>query len=257
MTNDSGGMCVVTGGCGPVGWAITTQLSRADLRVLSVDLPGAVERRAEEATGRAIELLPLDLTAPGSADAVLAAVEDARRPLRVLVNNAAFTGDASLGGYACAFDDQTDESFDAALTLNLSVPFRLVKRLAPRLRVAGDAVIVNIASIYGLVGPDLGLYEGTSMGNPAGYAASKGGLIQLTRYLSTVLAPQIRVNCIAPGGLARGQDPAFVKRYEARTPLGRMGTERDVAEAVRWLASDASAYISGQTIAVDGGWTAW
>jgi len=224
---------------------------------MAVDLPAAVERRAKEAADSSLEFLRLDLTAADSADAVSAAVEASGRPLKVLVNNAAFTGDASIGGYACAFEDQTDAAFDAALTLNLAVPFRLVRRLAQPLREAGEASVINIASIYGLVGPDMGLYEGTSMGNPAGYSASKGGLIQLTRYLSTVLAPSVRVNCVAPGGIERGQDSRFVKRYEARTPLGRMGTERDVAEAVGWLASHGSAYVTGQTIAVDGGWTAW
>jgi NAD(P)-dependent dehydrogenase (short-subunit alcohol dehydrogenase family) len=101
------------------------------------------------------------------------------------------------------------------------------------------------------------MYESTSIGNPAGYSASKGGLIQLTRYLSTVLAPEVRVNCIAPGGLARGQDPTFVERYKERTPLRRMGTEQEIADAVEWLASDNASYLTGQTIAVDGGWTAW
>lgn len=257
MTTDSSPLCVVTGACGPLGWAITARMSDAGLDVLAVDLPGAVEQRREEGEGMPVSFLPLDLTLPGSADQVRSAVDDSGAALRVLVNNAAFTGDASLGGYACAFDDQTDEAFDAALALNLAVPFRLVRRLAPDLSRSRGAAVVNIASIYGLVGPDLGLYEGTSMGNPAGYAASKGGLVQLTRYLSTVLAPEVRVNCVAPGGLARGQDPTFVERYEARTPMGRLGTEREVADAVAWLASDASAYVTGQVIAVDGGWTAW
>lgn len=257
MATDSSTMGVVTGACGPLGWAITTHLSGTGLHILAVDLPAAVEQRQEQAAGLPVSFLPLDLTVPGTADMVRSAVDHAGAGLRVLVNNAAFTGDASLGGYACAFDDQTDEAFDEALALNLAVPFRLVRRLTPHLRRSNGSAIVNISSIYGLVGPDLGLYEGTSMGNPAGYAASKGGLVQLTRYLSTVLAPEVRVNCVAPGGLARGQDEVFVERYEARTPLGRMGTERDVVEAVAWLANDASAYVTGQVIAVDGGWTAW
>lgn len=256
MAHDSRAICVVTGACGPLGWAITVHMCGVGLNVLAVDLPEAVEQRREDATELPVSFLPLDLTLPGSADSVRDAVNSADSALRVLINNAAFTGDASLGGYACDFDDQTDDAFDAALTLNLAVPFRLARRLAPYLRRSDGAAVVNIASIYGLVGPDPALYRGTSMGNPAGYAASKGGLVQLTRYLATVLAPDVRVNCVAPGGLARGQDPTFVERYEERTPLGRMGKEREVAEAVAWLASDASAYVTGQVIAVDGGWTA-
>ena len=105
-----------------------------------------------------------------------------------------------------------------ALALNLTAPFSLTRRLAPLLRAGGHGSVVNVSSIYGLVGPNMGLYEGTRMGNPAAYAASKGGLAQLTRYLSTVLAPEVRVNAFAPGGIARGQDDAFVERYERLTP---------------------------------------
>jgi NAD(P)-dependent dehydrogenase (short-subunit alcohol dehydrogenase family) len=257
MTDDGQRLGIVTGACGPLGWAITRHLARSGMHIIAVDLPASVERREPEIGSLPVTFLASDLTAPGSADTVMEAAGRLSDTLDVLVNNAAFTGDSSLGGYACAFDEQTDDAFDAAVTLNLAVPFRLSRRLAPSLRRSPDGCIVNIASIYGLVGPDLGLYEGTAMGNPAGYAASKGGLVQLTRYLSTVLAPDVRVNCVAPGGLARDQDPTFVKRYEARTPLGRMGSEDDVASAVAWFANSASAYITGQTLAVDGGWTAW
>jgi NAD(P)-dependent dehydrogenase (short-subunit alcohol dehydrogenase family) len=175
----------------------------------------------------------------------------------VLVNNAAFTGTSGVPGYAVPFDEQTDDAFAMALALNLTAPFSLTRRLAPLLRATGHGSVVNVSSIYGLVGPNMGLYEGTRMGNPAAYAASKGGLAQLTRYLSTVLAPGVRVNAFAPGGIARGQDEAFVERYERLTPLGRMGTEDDFRGVVTWLASDASAYVTGQVVAIDGGWTAW
>lgn len=95
------------------------------------------------------------------------------------------------------------------------------------------------------------------MGNPAAYAASKGGLIQLTRWLATTLAPAVRVNSVSPGGIARGQPDEFVKRYEARTPLRRMATEEDFKGIIALLASDASSYITGQDIMLDGGWSAW
>jgi NAD(P)-dependent dehydrogenase (short-subunit alcohol dehydrogenase family) len=108
-----------------------------------------------------------------------------------------------------------------------------------------------------MVGPDMRLYEGTGMGSPAAYAASKGGLLQLTRWLATVLAPTIRVNAVTPGGILRGQPQVFRERYIARTPLGRMGSEEDLQGAVAYLASDLSAYVTGHNLVVDGGWTAW
>jgi NAD(P)-dependent dehydrogenase (short-subunit alcohol dehydrogenase family) len=101
------------------------------------------------------------------------------------------------------------------------------------------------------------LYEGTDIQNPAGYSAAKGGLLQLTRYLATVLAPDIRINAISPGGVWRDQPEAFHQRYVARTPMGRMATEEDLKGAVAYLASDLSAYVTGQNLSVDGGWTAW
>mgnify|MGYP001558703928 FL=1 len=95
------------------------------------------------------------------------------------------------------------------------------------------------------------------MANPAGYGASKAGLLQLARHLATTLAPRIRVNAISPGGVWRGQPQAFHARYEARTPLKRMAVEEDVKGAVAYLASDLSAYVTGHNLLVDGGWTAW
>ncbi len=117
--------------------------------------------------------------------------------------------------------------------------------------------IINIASTYGIVGPDYSLYEGTEMGNPAAYAASKGGLIQLTRWLSTTMAPNTRVNAVSPGGVFRHQPEKFVSRYEKRTPLARMATEEDFKGVIAFLAGDLSSYVTGQNIVIDGGWTTW
>jgi NAD(P)-dependent dehydrogenase (short-subunit alcohol dehydrogenase family) len=109
-----------------------------------------------------------------------------------------------------------------------------------------------------LGGPDNRLYEGMEgVGNAAAYAASKGGILQLSRWLATSLAPSVRVNAISPGGIERGQDPTFIDRYAARTPMGRMGTEDDLKGAIAFLSSDLSTYVTGQNIVVDGGWTAW
>lgn len=177
--------------------------------------------------------------------------------ISVLVNNAAFVGTSALDGWSVPFEQQSLAAWRRALEVNLTAVFDFCQGMAPLLRKAQGANIVNIASLYGMLGPDWRLYEGTSMSNPAAYAAAKGGLIQLTRWLSTTLAPEIRVNCISPGGIWRNQAEIFVERYESRTPLGRMAREEDFIGPLAFLCSDQSAYLTGQNIVVDGGWSAW
>lgn len=257
MTELTGRTAVVTGGAGPLGRVLSDALAQAGARVVVVDLDEqASAAAANDLPGSGHVAVGANLLDAQGISHVVEAVGEVGA-CDVLVNNAAFTGTSGVPGYAVPFDEQTDEAFAMALALNLTAPFSLTRQLAPLLRAGGHGSVVNVSSIYGLVGPNLNLYEGTRMGNPAAYAASKGGIAQLTRYLSTVLAPEVRVNAFAPGGIARGQDEAFVERYERLTPLGRMGTEDDFRGVVTWLASDASAYVTGQVIAVDGGWTAW
>jgi NAD(P)-dependent dehydrogenase (short-subunit alcohol dehydrogenase family) len=254
----AGRSALVTGGAGPLGQVLAETLAAQGARVIVSDRDeAACERVSVAITAEyGVDCVPLavDLLSP---DGVADLVSRLEGPLHVVVNNAAFTGTAGIPGYAVPFEDQTDAAFSMAATLNLQVPFSLVRELAPRLRESGAASVVNVSSIYGLVAPNMGLYEGTVMGNPAAYGATKGGIVQLTRYLATALAPDIRVNAFAPGGIARGQAEEFLERYERLTPLGRMATEDDFRGVIAWLASDASRYVTGQTIAVDGGWTAW
>jgi len=136
----------------------------------------------------------------------------------------------------------------------LTAAFHLSRSLAPELRSSGKGCIINIASIYGEFGPDWSLYEGTAMGNPAAYAASKGGLLQLTRWLATTMAPDVRVNAISPGGIYRNQPDKFVSRYGRKTPMLRMANEEDFRGAVAYLATSMSSYVTGHTLKVDGGW---
>src|SRR5207244_7160576 len=136
------------------------------------------------------------------------------------------------------FAEQSIGTFRRALEVNLTSAFALTQVCAPLLAASGEGSVVNVLSIYALVGPDMRLYEGTAMGNPAAYAASKGGLLQLTRWLATVLAPGVRVNAVTPGGVSRNQPERFTPRYVARTPLKRMATDEDLQRAVASLASD-------------------
>ena len=143
------------------------------------------------------------------------------------------------------------------MRVNLSSAFVLSQSLLPQLSNSGYGSIILISSIYGSLGPDMSLYEGTKMQNPVGYGASKGGLLQLMKYLATLMAPSVRVNAISPGGVERGQPESFVERYSRRTPMKRMATEGDLVGPTIFLASNMSSYVTGQNLIVDGGWSAW
>ena len=255
-----GRVAVLTGGAGHIGLACAEALAELGARVVIIDRElGSCEARAADIGRRfGIEALPLvaDLEVAGACQEVIAATVSRLGRIDILVNNAAYTGASGIKGYAVPFPEQSIEAWEAAVRVNLTAPFVLAQAAFSELA-KHHGCIVNVGSIYGNVGPQNVLYEGTSMGNPAAYAATKGGISQLTRHLATVMAPAVRVNCVSPGGVARGQPEAFVHRYTARTPLGRMATEEDFKGAFAYLASAASAYVTGQELLVDGGWTAW
>lgn len=247
---------VVTGAAGPLGRQICHRLAESGHKIVATDVNAEqCDELVQSLSGVGHSALQADLSSQDGLESLLAALRQ-YDDCSGLVNNAAFTGSSGMPGYAVPLPEQTVDAFSAALWLNTTVPFALVQGLSNQLRKHSGRV-VNISSIYGLVGPNMNLYEGTQMGNPAAYAASKGAVAQLTRYFSTVLAPEILVNCVAPGGIFRGQPDAFVERYSALTPLGRMATEDDFGGIIDWLISSDNQYVTGQTIAVDGGWTAW
>lgn len=256
-----GRVAVVTGGAGHVGGAIAEALAECGAGVAVVDrvAEGCARVAARLEADYRVPAMPLalELAEAGAIETVPAQVLQRLGRLDMLVNCAAFVGTSQLRGWAVPFAEQASEAWRACLEVNLTVPFLLTQRCAPALAESGNGAVINVASIYGLVGPDLKLYEGTPLGNPAAYAASKGGLIQLTRWLATVLAPKVRVNALTPGGVTRNQPTAFAERYIQRTPLGRMAVEEDFKGAAVYLASDLSRYVTGHNLVVDGCWTAW
>lgn len=256
-----GRVALITGGGGHIGLAMADALAELGCSLCLADCDAdrlaAAKAVLQGHVSGSISTQEVDLEQDAARTGLFDSVVREFGRLDILINNAAFVGSSSLGGWVTSFECQEVATWRRALEVNLTAAFHLSQTCAPLLRVSGEGCIINVGSIYGMVGPDLGLYEGTSMGSPAAYAASKGGLLQLTRWLATVLAPAIRVNSISPGGVYRQQAAAFVKRYEARTPLGRMAREEDFKGAVAYLASNLSAYVTGHNLVVDGGWTGW
>lgn len=257
-----GRVAIVTGGAGHIGRAIAAGLAELGATVCLLDrsddaLAKACEELRVRVPGARIEGMRIDLESETERALVAETVAGRFGRLDILVNNAGFVGDSQLTGWVTDFERQSMETWRRAIEVNLTAAFHLSQSLSALLRASGHGAVVNVSSIYGNVGPDMSLYDGTAMGNPAAYAVSKGGVVQMTRWLSTVMAPEVRVNCVSPGGVARGQPAAFAERYIARTPLKRMGQEEDFIGAVCYFASDLSGWVTGQNLMVDGGWTAW
>lgn len=261
LMNLKGRRALITGAGGGLGRVMADTLAELCADLVLVDRPGmTLEDLEQDLRGKwsiQTRALQCDLEIEAQRDEMIEAVKDDGQGLNILINNAAFVGAADLQGWVGPFEDQTVATWRRALEVNLTAAFHLCQAFIPELRNGNGGNIINIGSIYGELGPDWRLYEGTSMGNPAAYAASKGGLIQLTRWLATTIAPDVRVNAISPGGVFRKQPEVFVDRYVDRTPLGRMASEDDFRGAIAFLASDLSCYVTGQVLRVDGGWGGW
>jgi NAD(P)-dependent dehydrogenase (short-subunit alcohol dehydrogenase family) len=256
LSSLAGRTALVTGGTGHIGRVISDALTELGATVSVTDV-SAESCAAAVRDGWAASGFAADLLDGAATRAVVSRVLDQYGRLDILVHCAAYVGSSQRAGWAVAFPDQTSEAWRDAMQVNLTSAFELSQEAAPHLASSGHGSIVFISSIYGMVGPNNSLYEGTSMANPAAYGASKGGLLQLTRYLATTLAPSVRVNAISPGGVWRNQQKEFVDRYVAQTPLGRMAKEEDFMGAIAFLASDLSSYVTGQNLVIDGGWTTW
>jgi len=173
----------------------------------------------------------------------------------VVVHNAAFVGENNLPGWNTPFSSQSLSTWKRCFDVNLNIIFSMTQLLSINNLLSHESSIIMMSSIYGFSAPRWQLYENTSMGNPAAYAASKAAVIQFSKWLASTLAPEVRVNTVSPGGVQRSQPKLFQDRYSAMTPLGRMATEVDISNAVLFLASSRSSYITGQNIIVDGGWS--
>ncbi len=261
----AGTTAVVTGGAGILGRRLCAGLADFGARVAVVDLDGegAAELARELTEVYAAEAIAVscDVASPPEVAAMVERVA-AEGPIDVLVNNAA-TKTEDLDAFLAPAENYDLETWRQVMAVNLDGLFLVAREVGRGMLERGRGSIIQTASIYGLLGPDQRIYEGSSyhgrqISTPPVYSASKGGVVGLTRYLATTWGPRgVRVNALVPGGVRSGQNETFERRYGERVPLGRMAEADELVGAVVYLASDASSYVNGQTLVVDGGLSAW
>lgn len=253
-TDLRGKTAFVTGGLGLIGLEVSRALCEAGARTVVCDIvPEAAARR---------KLKPLfclgdiryerfDITALPSLEKRLKALARKHRGLHIFVNNAY----PRTKDWGARLPDVKLASWQKNIEMHLNSYAWLSRAACLQMEKGGS--LINFGSIYGVLGPDFTVYAGTALSNPPAYAAIKGGIINFSRYLAAYFGPKgVRVNNICPGGVFDNQNPKFVANYSKKVPLKRMARPDEIASAVLFLASDLSSYVTGQTLMVDGGWSA-
>jgi NAD(P)-dependent dehydrogenase (short-subunit alcohol dehydrogenase family) len=258
-----GKTALVTGAAGILGRKFVRGLADAGAQVAVVDLDLSAAAAVAAEIGSRAAGFACDVSDSASVQACVDAVCARFHRIDVLHNNAA-TKTTDPRRFFAPFEDYPLDTWREVMAVNIDGMFLMAQAVGRRmLAQGGGGSIVQTASIYGLVGPDPRIYEGSDylggpINTPAVYAASKAAVVGLTKWLATHWAKDgIRVNCLVPGGVSSGQNSTFSAKYSSRVPLGRMARDDEMVPALLYLASDASSYVTGQVLAVDGGWTAW
>lgn len=262
----TGKVAVVTGGGGLLGQVFCQALATAGANVAIID----IDKQAADKTAANVEksetqkviALECDITSPESVSAMVQDVVTQLGRIDILLNNAASKG-SNLDQFFAPFEKYSLQAWREVMSVNIDGLFLVAQSVGSQMKKQGGGSIIQTSSIYGVVAPDQRIYEGSeyngrAINTPAVYSVSKAAVLGLTSYLSTYWAgSKIRVNTLTPGGIASGQNNEFNQKYSNRVPLGRMGEASELTGALIYLASDASSYVTGQNIIVDGGLSAW
>ncbi len=266
-------VALITGGAGLLGREYAEALASAGAHVVLADLHGeAAKAVAEQLTQKGFPRalgIQADVAEKESVQRMIQQVMECFGRLDILINNAALTvkgGTSDAEEYFAPVEEYPLSLWENALAVNLTGTFLCCQEAAKPMLAQGRGVIVNISSTYGVVGPDKRIYSRSrnphdpskKLNTPPSYSATKGAILSLTRYLAAYWAGKgIRVNALTPGGVYDGHDEEFVKSYSSRAILGRMADRNEYQGAILFLSSDASSYMTGANLIVDGGWTAW
>ena len=263
----TGKTVVITGAAGLQGQRISRGLAAHGADIAAVDITSDgledLTREIRQEYGVKSHSFKCDVSQKESVVEMTSRVLEAFGSIQVLHNNAAGKT-ANIADFFTPFEDFSYEVWQEIMNVNIGGMFLVAQAIGKHMaQQENGGSIIQTASTYGLVGPDFSIYEGSryfdhEITTPACYSASKAAVVGLTKYLATYWGQKkIRVNTLVPGGIESGQNKTFVKNYSNRTPLGRMAKVDEMVGAVIYLASDASSYMTGQEIVVDGGWTAW
>ena len=246
----TGKVCIVTGGSGYLGSACIDAMKDLGAIMVNADI-------AQPAEGSEDLFVQCDMSQKDAFTKLFQTVQDTYGKIDVIVNCGVYGG---RGIRSTFLEFMTDEDWSRYVDGTLTSVFRSIRDSIPFLKERGGS-IVNFCSMYGLVAPDFGIYGENPQRNPPSYGSAKGGVLQLTKYAASDLAKYgIRVNCVSPGPFPKPSnqtDPAFNAQLAGKTMLKRFGKNTEIAGAVALLASDASSFMTGSNICVDGGWTAW
>ncbi len=246
---------LITGGAGHLGFEITKNLlidKNNSLIIIDKNIDRKKKIFFEKYSSR-IKVIKTDISKKNSFKIIKKIIEKKYKVIDAIINNAAYYDKDK--GFDVDFLGEKYEAWERVFKVNLFAPFFLTQHLYKNLIKSKNPIVINIGSIYGFIAPDFNMYKGTKMTNPASYNSSKGALGQLTKWMSSNLAPRIRTNIISPGGIFRGQNKTFLKRYNLKNPLKKMASEKDISNLVEFLISEKANYLNGQNIFVDGGFS--
>ena len=260
LFNLSGKVIILTGAAGNLGIQYVEGLSKAGANVVLCDINYGQCKRITKLIKEKYDVEPtaikLDLTKKTSVSNLVKTTMKKYSKIDVLINNAAYQGNEKLR--TIPFENFPLDEWNKAISVNLTGIFLTCQQVGKIMKKQKQGSIINIASTYGIVAPDQRIYGSSGQNAAAFYSATKAAVINLTRYLASYWnRTGIRVNTLSPGGVFNNQTKSFVKKYSEKTMLGRMANKDEYVGAIIFLASDASSYMTGSNLIIDGGWTAW
>ena len=236
---------LLTGSEGNLGKFLVNELKKYKTKLILIDV---YKKKIKK--NKKIDYYSCDFNDKEQLNNLISLLKKKYKRIDIIINNAALTTNIKSKKKSFVIDN-----FEESLRFNLDSAYKICMALRRNLNNGVNPCILNVSSMYSVIGPDLNLYKNTNVRISAGYNASKAGIVNLSKWMANYLAPRIRVNAISPGGIYRNHQKKFLKNYVKRTPLKRMAKENDIVKAILFLISDYSSYITGHNLVIDGGFS--